>query len=144
MYLTVSKTIVILLTLWTTSGCSLLWQKPLPPREVEIKTVSIQIPITQPTLPRAIDLKEPVWYVVSNKNLDEFIARMEKESGAGLVFVAMSVSDYELMAYNMQEIKRYVRELKEVVIYYRTVTLPQVDKKEEILPENVNEQITPK
>ena len=34
----------------------------------------------------------------------------------------MSVPDYELMAYNMQELKRYVRELKEVVIYYRKVT----------------------
>jgi hypothetical protein len=38
------------------------------------------------------------------------------------VFFAMSVPDYELMAYNTQELKRYIRELKEVVIYYRTVT----------------------
>ena len=34
----------------------------------------------------------------------------------------MSVPDYELMAYNMQELKRYINELKEVVVYYRTVT----------------------
>jgi len=34
----------------------------------------------------------------------------------------MSVPDYELMAYNMQELKRYIKELKEVVVYYRTVT----------------------
>ena len=34
----------------------------------------------------------------------------------------MSVPDYELMAYNTQELKRYIRELKEVVIYYREVT----------------------
>jgi hypothetical protein len=34
----------------------------------------------------------------------------------------MSVPDYELMAYNMQELKRYIRELKEVVVYYKTVT----------------------
>jgi len=26
------------------------------------------------------------------------------------------------MAYNMQELKRYINELKEVVVYYRTVT----------------------
>ena len=36
----------------------------------------------------------------------------------------MSVPDYELMAYNMQELKRYIVELKEVVVYYRTVTMP--------------------
>jgi len=34
----------------------------------------------------------------------------------------MSVPDYELMAYNMQELKRYINELKEVVVYYKTVT----------------------
>jgi hypothetical protein len=26
------------------------------------------------------------------------------------------------MSYNMQELRRYIREMKEVVIYYRTVT----------------------
>ena len=38
-----------------------------------------------------------------------------------MVFVAMSVPDYELMAYNLQEIKRFVKETKEVIVYYRTV-----------------------
>ena len=79
-------------------------------------------------MPREIDLKEPYWYVVSDKNVDEFIARVEKEHGQ-LVFVAMSIPDYEIMAYNMQELKRYINELKEVVVYYRKVTVPT--KKEE-------------
>jgi hypothetical protein len=34
----------------------------------------------------------------------------------------MTIPDYEIMAYNMQELKRYINELKEVVVYYRTVT----------------------
>jgi hypothetical protein len=34
----------------------------------------------------------------------------------------MTVPDYEVLAYNMQEIKRYVTELKDVVVYYRKVT----------------------
>jgi len=72
-------------------------------------------------MPREIDLKEPVWYVVSTKNLDEFIARVEKDQGQ-VVFFAMSVPDYELMAYNIQELKRYIKEVQEVVVYYRKVT----------------------
>jgi len=40
----------------------------------------------------------------------------------------MSVPDYELMAYNTQELKRYIRELKEVVIYYRKVTTENVSQ----------------
>tara|TARA_R100000935_G_scaffold40503_1_gene62021 strand:+ start:658 stop:894 length:237 start_codon:yes stop_codon:yes gene_type:complete len=72
-------------------------------------------------MPREIDLKEPYWYVVSDKNIDEFLARVEKEHGQ-VVFVAMSVPDYELMAYNMQELKRYINELKQVVVYYKKIT----------------------
>ena len=83
-------------------------------------------------MPREIDLKEPYWYVVSEKNIDEFLARIENDQGQ-VVFFAMSVPDYELMAYNMQELKRYINELKEVVVYYRKVTVPQ---KEEIKESN--------
>tara|TARA_R100001015_G_C4633094_1_gene197555 strand:- start:3149 stop:3403 length:255 start_codon:yes stop_codon:yes gene_type:complete len=75
----------------------------------------------QPILPKAVDLKDPYWYVVSEKNIDEFLSRIEQEHGS-VVFVAMSIPDYELMAYNMQELKRYIQELKEVVVYYRKVT----------------------
>ena len=75
----------------------------------------------QPILPKAVDLKDPYWYVVSEKNIDEFLSRIEQEHGS-VVFVAMSIPDYELMAYNMQELKRYIQEFKEVVVYYRKVT----------------------
>ena len=98
------------------SSCSLI-----PSKKVEVITKPIERQIVQPILPREIDLKEPYWYVVSEKNIDEFIERVEKEHGQ-LVFLAMSVPDYELMAYNMQELKRYINELKEVVVYYRKVT----------------------
>ena len=72
-------------------------------------------------MPREIDLNEPYWLVVSELNVDEFLERVKKEEGR-IVFVAMSIPDYELMAYNMQELKRYINELKEVVVYYRKVT----------------------
>ena len=75
-------------------------------------------------MPREIDLKDPYWYVVSDKNIEDFLIQIEKDQGQ-IVFVAMSVPDYELMAYNMQELKRYINELKEVVVYYKKVTTPQ-------------------
>lgn len=110
--------IAILLTTLTISGCS--WFTPKP-KEVKVVTVPIQVDIAQPQMPRSIDLKEPHWYVVSNSNLEEFLARIEKEAGQ-VVFFAMSPADYELMAYNMQEIRRFVREMNEIIIYYRDAT----------------------
>ena len=107
---------IVPLSMLLMTGCSLL-----QPQEVEIITKPVPRQIVQPILPRAIDLKEPNWYVVSSANLDEFLERVEKEQGQ-VVFFAMSVPDYELMAYNMQEIKRYIREMNEVIIYYRRVT----------------------
>ncbi len=108
------------------SSCSLIPSK----KEVSITTKAIERTIIQPVMPREIDLKDPYWYVVSDKNIDEFLARVEKDQGQ-LVFFAMSVPDYEIMAYNMQELKRYIRELKEVVVYYRKVTAPMAPKAKE-------------
>ena len=74
-------------------------------------------------MPRGLELREPYWYVVNEENLDTFIEEVKKQSGGSVVFVAMTIADYENMAYNMQEVKRYVRELGEVIVYYRSVTI---------------------
>lgn len=117
MFSTVWKTTVTTISILILSGCALL--KP-EPREVEIRTVELKIPIQHPVMPRPIDMKEPHWYVVSQANIEEFMERIQKETGG--VFFAMTPGDYELMAYNLQEIKRFVKETREVIIYYRTVT----------------------
>ncbi len=106
------------------SSCSLI-----PTKQIEVTAKPMDRVITQPVLPREIDLKEPLWYVVSDKNIEEFHDRLTKEHGQ-IVFVAMSIPDYELMSYNMQELKRYITELKEVVVYYEKVTDPEALKNE--------------
>ena len=78
----------------------------------------------QPIMPREIDLTPPQWIAVTPENKDEQLARIEEQEGE-LVFLAMTIPDYEVMAYNMQEIKRYITELKDVVVYYRKVTTEQ-------------------
>ena len=71
--------------------------------------------------------------------LDRFIDDIKKKHGGDIVFFAMTVDDYELMSYNTQEIKRYINQLGEVIVYYRNVT---IDDKEagavEIKVENNN------
>ena len=72
-------------------------------------------------MPREIDLKQPQWIVITPDNWEEQLARIENQEGE-LVFLAMTIPDYEIMAFNMQEIKRYIIELKDVVGNYRKVT----------------------
>jgi hypothetical protein len=53
---------------------------------------------------------------------------MKKQNNGEVVFVATSVGDYEVMAEDMQEIKRYIKQVGEVIVYYREVTLPNGQK----------------
>lgn len=123
MFLTALKKTALLSLVLVISGCS-IFSRPIPEPEIKIVTKTIERKIVQPTLPREIDLKEPFWYVVSEKNLEEFLERLKNEQGQ-VVFFAMTPGDYELMAYNLQEIKRYVNEMNQVIIYYKKVTLPK-------------------
>ena len=65
-----------------------------------------------------------MWIAVTPDNWEEQLAIIEEQEGE-LLFLAMTIPDYEVMAYNMQEIKRYITELKDVVVYYRKVTTKQ-------------------
>ena len=106
----------MLMTLMMACSCSLI-----PTKQIEVTAKPMDRTIVQPVMPREIDLKEPMWIVVTPDNVDEQLARIEQQEGE-VLFLAMTVPDYEVMAYNMQEIKRYINELKDVVVYYRTIT----------------------
>jgi hypothetical protein len=97
-------------------SCSLL-----PTKTIQVTAKPIERNIVQPIMPREIDLKQLQWIAVTPDNWEEQLAKIEKQEGE-LVFLAMTIPDYEVMAYNMQEIKRYITELKDVVVYYRKVT----------------------
>ena len=103
-------------------SCSLL-----PTKQIEVTAKPMDRTIVQPVMPREIDLKQVRWLTITPENFEEQFALIEEQEGE-LVFLAMTVPDYETMAYNMQEIKRYITELKDVVVYYRKVT---VNEKEE-------------
>ena len=60
--------------------------------------------------------------------LDRFLDEMKKQNSGEVVFVATSVGDYKVMAEDMQELKRYLKQLGEVVVYYKNVTMPNGDK----------------
>ena len=60
--------------------------------------------------------------------LDRFLDEMKKQNNGEVVFVASTVGDYKVMAEDMQELKRYLKQLGEVIVYYRNVTMPNGDK----------------
>ena len=107
-----------------TTGCS-SFQKVLP---LEVKTIEVERKIPTQTRPKSISLNDIYFYVVTDRNFEEFKKKFEKENG-DLVFYAVSVRDYETLALNMAEIKRYIQQQQELIVYYEKAIEPK-EKKE--------------
>ena len=105
-------------------GCSTLRPEPLPAPEPIIKTVTEfkTLEIYQPPLPKAIDLQDVEFFVITEKNFEEQVARLQKMQDGTYVLFGLTPQDYENMAYNLQELRRYIRQQKEIIIYYRQAT----------------------
>lgn len=67
--------------------------------------------------PKPVTLNDISFKVVTAENFEEFRAEFEKENGV-LVFYAMTVRDYESMAMNLAELRRYILQQKEIIVYY--------------------------
>ena len=112
------------------SGCSwmprLEWGKEevFVPPEPQIITVTEKVPlrIYQPPLPQEIDLLNVNFFVITEENMEEKVKEIEKILDGNFVVFALTPDGYEKMAENFQEVRRYVRQQKELIIYYREAT----------------------
>ena len=108
------------------SGCS-YFKNPL--KQIEIKTVEVERVIPTQNRPRPISLNDIYFYVVTEQNFEEFKNRFVKENG-DLVGYVLSVRDYETLALNMADIRRYIQQQKEIIIYYEKAVEPKPKKEE--------------
>jgi hypothetical protein len=75
----------------------------------------VQIPTV--ARPKPVQLTDVRIHVVNAENLDQFIAEFKEEYG-DVAFVALSIKDYENLALNIAEIRRYLNQQTQVIIYY--------------------------
>ena len=121
-YLTVSSLLLLLLLL---SNCS-TWDRPT---RIEVQTIEVerQIPIQNRAV--RLELNNIKWFVVTEQNFEEFKEKYIKQNGEFLFF-ALSVRDYETLALNMADIKRYIKQQKHIIIYYEKALSPKEEEKE--------------
>jgi len=105
------------------SNCS-SWPKL---KQIEIKTVQVDRVIPTQNRPRPLNMNNIKFYVVTSENFEDFKKRYEKDNGTFL-FYALSVRDYETLAINMAEIKRYIEQQKQIIIYYEKAVAPKPKK----------------
>lgn len=112
----VQKIFLASLSLLLLSSCS--WIQP-EEKIVTVETiVEKNIPITP--RPKGVTLAQPYFHVVNEENLQEFIDKFKKQNGSELIFYAISVRDYEKLALNLGELKRYIEQQNAVIVYYET------------------------
>lgn len=124
------KILSSLLILTLISGCQFMprleWgaEEIYVPPEPQIVTVTEKVPlrIFQPPLPQEIDLLNINFFVITEENYEEKKKEIEKILDGNFVVFALTPDGYEKMAENFQEVRRYVRQQKELIIYYREST----------------------
>ena len=116
------KWILIPTALLLLSSCGITGLKPEPQVVVQTEYIERTIP-TQPR-PTPVEMPNVEWYVVNSDNLDEFLGRIEADAG-DVVFIALTPKGYENLALGIAELRRFILEQREIIVYYEQQVAPQ-------------------
>ena len=122
------KILSLLLVTTLLSSCASFY-KP----EKEIVTVTKLVERQIPTVPhpKQVQMNEIRIYVVSpEENFEEFKKEFEAKNG-GDSYVAISIKDYENLANNFAELRRYIEQQKQIILYYEEAVKPSEPSEQE-------------
>ena len=115
---------MISLTLLTLTGCSSLSLFSDPEPKIVTVTNTVQTVVPTVAHPKQVQLNDIKIYVVSKENYDEFVKEFEAKNG-GDAYIAISVKDYENLSLNFAELRRYIEQQKQIILYYEEAVKPK-------------------
>jgi hypothetical protein len=121
-YLKILKKTLLVSSLFLLTACA-------SDEKIIVQTDIIQTEIPTQARPKGVSLSNVKFYVVTKENLNEFLKNFEKEN-SDTVFYAISVKDYEKMALNIADLRRYINQQDKLILYYEKAV-----KKPEVKPE---------
>ena len=75
----------------------------------------LQVPVV--SRPKPLQLIDTRVRVVTKENLEEFLIEFEQQYG-DVAFTVLSMKDYENLALNIAELKRFIGQQDEIIVYY--------------------------
>jgi len=105
--------LVMLMSILFLTGCSRF--QPEPEIKVITKTEKITVPIV--ARPKPLQLNDTQVRVVNKDNLELFLTEFEEQYGS-IAFVVLSMRDYQALALNIADIRRYVNQQTQIIVYY--------------------------
>ena len=114
------KTLLVVTgTLLFLTGCSLI-----PEPEVKIVTQIEKTTVPIAARPKPVDLVDTRVYVVTKENYDAFVEEFTAEHGE-LAYVVLSMKDYENLALNIADLRRFLEQQNEIIVYYEDALKPE-------------------
>ena len=110
------------MTILPLTGCSSLFSQKEQVPKIEIVNRYVPVEIYHPQSPSKVNLQDVQFFVITQKNVEQKLNEVERLQGNDPVVFAMTPQDYENMAHNLQELKRYIREQNLLIQYYRDAT----------------------
>lgn len=121
-----------LIALLTASACSRLPEKQVVTVPTIVETPNIDAPtIRIVRRPQPVELKNADIIVVTEANLQEVIDRVKDTQGE-FVLYAMTASSFEALALNFEQIKRFIEEQEQIVLYYEKSVQPSIIEEEDL------------
>ena len=134
--------LVTLVVLLMISACSSFREKEI----VTVPTVVEKVEIPAPTIqivnrPDPVKMKDADIVVVTENNLEDVINRIKGTQGE-FVLYAMTASSFEALALNFEEIKRFIEEQNQIILYYEKAVTPREDntENEDTIPDVVQSE----
>lgn len=117
---------LLLATTLVLSSCSTF--RPEPEIVVQTKIVEKTIPTVQH--PKPVQMNKVKIYVVSpEENYEEFLTEYSAKNGADS-YIAISVKDYENLSKNFAELRRYIEQQKQIIVYYEKAVAPTPEEED--------------
>lgn len=83
------------------------------------RVIQEPVKIAHPDFPRQVQMQDVTFKVVTHKNLSQFISEWKSVYGEDFAFLVLNVRDYEASVANLEELRRYISQQREIIIYYR-------------------------
>ena len=95
------------------TGCSSLRPEP----EIKVVTKIEKTTVSTVARPKPVQLNDVRVYVVNAENYESFVKEFQEENGQ-LAYVALSMRDYENLALNVAELRRFINQQTNIIVYY--------------------------
>lgn len=83
----------------------------------------VKLDIVQPSAPAPVIMNSVNFRVITKDNFQSFIdSQIKSQGNQNPVFIVFTTNDYKAMSLNLAELKRYIVQQQQIIVYYKHAT----------------------